>query len=537
MAGPARSSIWWSTALAFLILAAGTTRAFAQQRVEIPPPRIPIDPALERLTVAKVGPWTISGLEFKLSYEFGPAFPKRERDSKKRYLDFMVYEKLLALDGLRRGLDRWPDVKRQVAEIQADLATEELYKQDVLSKVHITDKQLRKGMADDRVHLSLQWIFNRSASDADELAAQMKEGISFDTLYHRQLSTGVKSDDRSMEVTKFRLQMNNAFFAGIVDTLKVGEVSLPIHGPDGWYVVRMRDRSIRPVMTQTDEQKLEEDVRRQLTQQSADSCSDRYVRDLIASYHPTIRRGPFNAVQAFLASKFLTKAKVEEWTINSRKGAAELKSVSDLGPIADSTLVEARGGSLSVRDFLDWYRMRAPYAKMELSSPQGFFQSTEELVWRMVRDRFLARKAYSRKLQNLPEVRRQADWWKEKMLYSANKNRIADTIKDSLDLIRKYYDEHQNTFRDRQGNPEPFDSVKDDARRQYYAAELTKRLLHEILRLKQTYGVTIDDAALNRIKVDEQNNPRTIDVYTVKAKGIYPRMAFPSIDYEWQSWD
>jgi hypothetical protein len=174
---------------------------------------------------------------------------------------------------------------------------------------------------------------------------------------------------------------------------------------------------------------------------------------------------------------------------------------------------------------------------MELASPQGFFQSTEELVWRMVRDRLLTRKAYAGGLQNLATVRQQTQWWKDKMLYTANKNRIADTIGDSLDLVREYYDGHKRAFQDEKGDTKPFETVYDDARRQYYSSELTKRLLHEILRLRQTYGVTVDESALDRIKVNEQDNPRTIDVYTVKTKGTYPRMAFPSIDYDWQSWD
>lgn len=529
--------MWRRAIVALLVLVAGTVSVFSQQRIEAPPPKSPIDPALKQLTIARVGPLSISGLEFKLSYEFGPAFPKREKDSKKRYLNFMIYEKLLALDAQRRGLDQWPDVKRQVAEIQGDLATEELYKQDVLSKVRITSRQLTGSMEEARVHLSLQWIYCRSASEVDNLVQAFKTGLTFDTLYVWRLDGGVKREDRSMETTIFKLRMKNPLFASVVDTMGAGGISLPIHGPDGWYVVKITSRWNNPIVTQSDAVKLEEDVRRALTQHIADSLSDRYVRDFITSRRPTIVRGPLNAIQAFLGNKFLTSEKVEEWKIKSRKGAKELDDVSNLGPLADTTLVEANTGNLVVGDFLEWYRMREPYIKMELASPRSFYQSTEELVWRMVRDRLLTREAYARGMQNLTSVKWQTQWWKEKMLYTANKNRIADTIGDSLDLVRRYYDEHMRSFQDEKGDAKPFETVYDDARRQYYSSELTKRLLHEILRLKQTYGVTMDEAALDRIKVDEQDNPRTIDVYPVKTKGIYPRMAFPSIDYDWQSWD
>jgi hypothetical protein len=79
--------------------------------------------------------------------------------------------------------------------------------------------------------------------------------------------------------------------------------------------------------------------------------------------------------------------------------------------------------------------------------------------------------------------------------------------------------------------------VQEDAWRQYYSYELAKRILHEVLRLKQQFGVKIEVSALDRIQVDDQANPKAIDVYTAKKGGIYPHTAFPSIDYDWQSWE
>ena len=45
------------------------------------------------------------------------------------------------------------------------------------------------------------------------------------------------------------------------------------------------------------------------------------------------------------------------------------------------------------------------------------------------------------------------------------------------------------------------------------------------------------ERALKDLYVDTENDPRAIDVYSVKKGGIFPRPAFPTIDYEWQAWD
>jgi hypothetical protein len=295
-----RAAVWLIVAVV-----AGLTSSFSQHKPEVPLTSPLSNPAFDRLTVARVGPWMITGTEFKLSYEFGPAFVKQERNSKLRYLKYMINEKLLALDGLGRGLDQWPDLKSQVSEIEGDLATEELYKADVLKKAHISDKKLAGAIEQERIHLSVQWLFLSSAQEVDEVVKKMKSAVPFDTLFAQQLAKGAKPENRSMETTKFRLTTKNSLLAGVIDTMPVGIASLPIHGPDGWYIVRIIDKSIDPMITQSEWEKLREDVRRSLTQQLSDSLSDRYVQTLITARKPTILREQFNAIEAHFGKIYL----------------------------------------------------------------------------------------------------------------------------------------------------------------------------------------------------------------------------------------
>ncbi len=496
-----------------------------------------LDPRLDKITVASVGPWTISANEFMLSYEYGPAFVKREKDSRRHHLTFMAYEKLLALDARDRGLASWPDLQRQVEAIEADLATEELYMEDVLPKVNVGDAQVALGVEQDRVHLTVRWIFSASAERIDEQVRLMKEGATFDSVYALQLQGGVKPEDRALETTQFKLRMNNPLFASVIDTMRPGAVSLPIHGPDGWYLVKVADVKRNPIITESEEATMREDVKRSLKQHLADSLSDDYVQRVIVAQHPVIVRESFNAIQAYLGTKFLSKEKFDEWGLAGRQGAKELKDVSRLETIASRVLVRMKKNHLKVQEFLDWYRMREPYIKLSPMSQQGFFRSVEEIVWRMVRDRLLMDRAFERRLQDRTSVRRQKEWWKEKFLYLANKNRIADSIKDSLPLLRKYYEANIRNFCDTTGTVRPFEEVREDVRREYHSFKLTRRVLHEIKRLKQQYGVTINEDALKKVILDIENDPKAIDVYTVKKGGIYPRAAFPTIDLDWQSWN
>jgi len=523
--------------LAALPTLASIVLSFPQLKTAETPPASKLVVDLDRITVATVGPISITASEFKSGYEFGPAFPKRESRSKERYLNYLVYEKLLALDARQRGLDIWPDLRRQVSEIQGDLATEELYRDDILKGVKPGARLIADAVGRERRHLSVRWIFCSSAPEVDSVVRAMKSGATFDSLYSEQIAGKVKPDDRSMETTAFRLRLKNPAFASVTESLKPGAVSLPVHGPDGWYFVQITKSWTSPVGTQSENERILADVRRSLTQYAADSLSDAYVGHLMTGEHPTIMRGPFNAIEAYLGAKFLDKKTMEEWKLSARMGAKNLRDPSDIESIAPETLVVMKSRTISVGDFLGWFRMREPYVKMELSRQEGFFQSAENLVWQMVRDRLLTQRAYERGYQNRASVKRETEWWREKMLYIANKQRIGDTIEDSTSSLMKFYGSHERLFADDSGHVRPFADVREDVWKQYYSSELTKRMLHEILRLKQQYRVRVDSTALQAVAVSEENDPKAIDVYSVKSRGIYPRMAFPSIDYDWVTWE
>ena len=54
--------------------------------------------------IAEIDTIKITTEEFYYNYEFGPAFPKRENNSKETHLTYLINEKLLALDGYEKGV-------------------------------------------------------------------------------------------------------------------------------------------------------------------------------------------------------------------------------------------------------------------------------------------------------------------------------------------------------------------------------------------------------------------------------------------------
>ncbi len=546
---------WRAGALITLLQGAIPPFAFAQRTNDFPSTYLLNDPKFSSIILAAVGPWNVTAQEFLLNYEYGPAFPKRERDSKKRYLTYMIYEKLLALDGYERGLQSSPMVQEVLTEVEADLATEELYKDDVLGTVHVSDKEIELGVSKENVHLGLKWIYSPTKESILHQAKLLSEGASFDSLFALQLSASLSMDDRSMQTTQFKLELKNSALATAIDSLTTGMVTRPIHTPDGWYLVKIVEGWTSPILKETENNKLHEDIRRALVQHKSDSLSDQYVHHMLLEQNPVIIRESFDLLQAHLGKKFLSAEKHAAWALEKKLTLQGLNLKPDSVELyRGRVLVMMKDGKFLLGDFLNWYTTRDLYIRLNTKSLRAFFASVEQLVWRMVRDRMLMQRAYQRGLQNRESVVKQTKWWEEKLVYRAAKLEIENSIKQDDVTLHKYYAEHQRDYRNDKGKIRFFEEVndgvsrdafayevteevKDDVSRDAFAHEVTKRLLHQIVQLKRKYKVEINDETLKNLYVDIENQPKAVDVYTVKKGGVFPHTAFPSIDYEWQTWE
>ncbi len=511
---------------------------FCQSTREAPKEYSITNSKYDRIILARVGPLAITAQEFLMNYEFGPAFPKREKDSKERYLNFMVYEKLLALDGYSNGMQKREDVRQSLAEIEGDLATEELYKEDVLRGIKISEKEINEGVRKESIDLSLEWIYSSSKAALLEQNELLKKGISFDSLFNAQFRDSVKRDDRSMETTRFKLEGRNPVLARLVDTLKPGTVSLPIHVEGGWYLVRYTGGVKSLIITQSDEIKMRDDVKRVIMKRKSDALSDHYVQAVMMTKKPTIIRDAINNLQMYLAHEILSPEKFSEWRMYELPGnqGVALDSIEH-GKLSAKELVHFDHGSYSIHDFFLWYRIREMNLKLRLTGPRDFFASLEPFVWRMVRDRLLVDRALKRKLQHRDNVQKQKRWWEEKLVYQAEKLKLQSSIPENDSLLAAFYNVHSRDYKDESGTAIEFEKAREDVRRDYFSFEMMKRTLHRVLQLRQQYTVTIENDKLNKLYVDTENDPRAIDVYAVKNGGTFPRPAFPSIDYEWQAWE
>ncbi len=75
-----------------------------------------------------------------------------------------------------------------------------------------------------------------------------------------------------------------------------------------------------------------------------------------------------------------------------------------------------------------------------------------------------------------------------------------------------------------------------NVRSDYIREKYMDKIMRNVLNLKQTYEIEIFDDVLKNLNVEDEQNPKAIDMFIVKKGGLLPRQPYPTIDWEWQQW-
>ena len=483
--------------------------------------QIPTNDLILDEIVASIGSINITAEEFSNSYEFGHAFVKRKSDSKIRHLNYMINEKLLALNGYSRNIDGNDEIASIIKDFENDLATEEMFKEDILKNVVISEEEIDTVVTHKQLELDIRWLYAQNNKEKDDLLLELNIGISFDSLYQLQFEDPIYLDDRSMKINRYQLGKKNPELAEIIDILPVGQVSNPIEVDDGWYIFKIHNVWQNIITTEAEMIRLRQESLNSLKKKKMDKLSDDYVHKLLIDQYPIIKRQGFNILRTYLGTYNLTKEKYDEWNLSEslNKALKELQVSKD--NIGRVLLIKMKHRLIKLEEFLNWYKNRSQYIKLNKTNLQRFSSSVESLVWRMVRDKLLTGQAYERNFQQTKSVIKQSKWWTDKIVYSAVKKDIVESVELKQEEVR------YNSFAilDVKSNQEKINT------------EITRRLFLKLNELKREYKVKINKNVLAKINVSEEHSPRAIDFYVVKKGGLIPRTPYPTIDYEWINWE
>ena len=468
--------------------------------------------------IAKVGDKEITAEEFFYSYEYGPAFPKRRENSKQIHLKYMINEKLIALEGYKENILDEEGVETLYNDIQADLATEEMFKDEILSTIEISDAEIDSIVKDKQLEVELRWLYSSDIEGAKQFMNALKNGESFETLFIKQLNDSVFFDMRSMTTSVYSLKKNNPLLAQIVDTLKAGNYSAPIHVNNEWYIIKLENIWKDVVTNQTEFDKLNYEAKQAAIKFNMDKESDKYVDNLLKSENPVIKKDAFGLLRSYLGKYILPEEKYNEWNLEEYLD----KALTALGlrrgdEYNGVQLVMSDNNSFMLDEFILWFRNRSLQIKFDETNLNTFSASLESMIWRMVRDKLLTMRAEEKGYFEKDWVKTQSSWWKDKVAYSAMRQKLANSI-----LL-------ENEEVDQSNNAENTPSGQ--------SQQLMEKMFRVIQNAKKKYKIEINEEVFNKVNVSTKDDPKAMDFYSAKTGGLIPRLPYPTIDNEWVNWE
>ncbi|HUI11509.1 MAG TPA: peptidylprolyl isomerase [Bacteroidota bacterium] len=187
--------------------------------------------------IARAGNVFVSEREFVERYEMLPGFGRHVASAvearKTELLYSMIAEKLLAQDAEERHLDRDSVYRLAMLETRKLLARDALYKQEVIAKAAVSAAELRRGMHDALLRLTVRYLFFPAEDDARFVRNRMTHfedfaALAVDTSYHalRDTATVVWGEaDPAIEAAAYRLHER--------------EISPVVQAGSGWYILTL----------------------------------------------------------------------------------------------------------------------------------------------------------------------------------------------------------------------------------------------------------------------------------------------------------
>ena len=365
--------------------------------------------------LATVGDREITKQEFveRAELSLQPRLQK-DKDKNIRLLDFLIGEKLLALEAERLSLDTSRILSELVGFAQELAVARELYIEEVRKKVQIEPAQIEQTAEKMAQSRTVAFLLFPKKDMAESYRQRLANGESFGNILQEIYGTGADTLGNRMTIT---LGDGEAALDDAIYELNIGEISKAVPTSRGFAVIML------------------ENIERKIIQSETDHANLLHKAEKVARARlETARSGEF--VSSFMHNKavhlnenvFPEFAKVILRQIDFEDGNKDAPQKLNILPtheidliqqgLADrhnEILVRFKGGDWTIGEVIN--RWRLCNLPLDLSSPEKCRRSIVRNLSTMVRDKFLADEGYNRGYNKRTSVQREVGMWRDYYLY------------------------------------------------------------------------------------------------------------------------
>ncbi len=381
---------------------------------------------VENRVLAKIGSDVITVEDFKDRFEFMPHlnYTNNNIDTvKKEFLYSLIAEKLWAKAADEMGLNTIESVKLSLKTLQNFFVKDELYKQEVDSKIVIAEQEIATGLS--RVNRIL---------DVDLISSQ--DSLLINKFY--DLALNISNMDSlinlfGLKKTRYEIKygsLQDSNIENIIYSLKLNQISAPINIKGQWLVIKLlNDENDKTIIPGTDHAK--NLVIKKLKDQKAQIIGRKFLDNLLYGKSVTADKKLFELITEYLfevlknrynSKDSLKKIQLEEIDILNVQRRI---NKNDL----ESNFIHLEDNHITINYFL--YYLIYQKINFALLTLKDVKQTLNLAIKQFIEDLILAEEGKKRGLENSYTAKHDLKLWKEYYLAEVLMNSYTDSIKIS----------------------------------------------------------------------------------------------------------
>jgi len=480
----------------------------------------------EEHVLAQIGDATITVLEFRRDYEQGFPELKRGSDPKTSYLERMIDERLLALEGYRAGVDSALSVQLRIQSLTNELLVGRIFEEDAARSVHVTPADVDSLRRLDAVKFALRFIPIADAETAEEARRRyVEEG------FDAALAMIAAETDDGLGLLSTELETDLLSAADLdplvwkaIHNLPVGTVSEPIAYRSSFLLVEVIDIVRTPITADPSPDELEryqQIAYAEKSQQAARALIQRTVADS----NLRLKGSAYGRLERALWQWLTYREAVQETdlsTLGAQLASDQSPLAQPLRELAPDIIMETSERSWSVAEFLQEY----PHDRYPLSvrSFEEFRSDLYDAFGLLVRDRIFIRLAIEQGFDSDPSLQTEVRRWSDKWTYQAYRSLIEDSVSVHDADIEAYFERYRSNWPDASSLSE----VRPEVERHVRHAKTSAVLEGVLVELWNATRIEIDRDALGELSIP---SPEAASAPIQLFKASTGRPAWPVTDY------
>lgn len=395
--------------------------------------------------VAKIGSKSISVEEFKERFEFVPQLNRTERnekEKKKELLETLIAEKLFALQAEKEGYDTTDVMQNTYKALEEMYVRDALFKNKIKDKVKIKKSDLLEGYNRSKKTLIVSYIYSKNADEIKKVYKQLQAGAKFDSLLKLRQEFKDKQNPYTVNFGQMDKKVEDALYS-----LKVGENTIPVESPDGYYIFKLDKAMPRVLQKKETLTEIQKKVRQTVEDRKEGEVFQSYYQNFFNDKEVTAKGTLFWSIAGNLAKiikedKEKLKIKDGGKIVFSEENLKELEN--RIGPdTLKMILVKINGTPVSVKKFLREFMFEGFYTNTV--NPKIIASQLNSRVKRFISLMLLSQEGYKEGLNSLPSVKSMTEMWRDNYLAQLYKSNIIKSVKISDNDALKYYQEKYKT--------------------------------------------------------------------------------------------